>query len=437
MGLYPIFYLGTVGIGSLASLMFGPIYGLLTYVFVYFNIPSNHWWGSQVPDLRWSLLSAAVLIVSCFLHSDQLSTVRLAGSRPLHFLVVLLVLMALLVPFAVSPTAASRLYDFFRLVVISFLIVKVIANRSHLRYVLYVFLAEMGYLGYLARHYFTGVRLEGIGPTDASDANMFAALLITGIPLLAFFIVRGKIYERLLALPVLALVLDALVMTRSRGGFLALAVSWVVMLFSFDAKYRKRMFAASVAAGLMFLVLIDPGYLSRLQSLENPLENSAGRSEIWQYSIRMIKDHPLGTGGEGFLYLSPLYMPESLLSSQVGGRVAHNTYLQVTVEQGVLGLLFYLGFLLSTYKSLRSAVRIRTSAGDVDGGLLAKFLLASLTGILVAGLFVDRLYSEVLYWICALSVVCDHLIRQESGVGDPTTQDLESRVAPSWKSTAY
>lgn len=432
MSLYAIFFLLVVAIGWIASMLSAPIWGLITYIFVYFNIPSQQWWGDQVPDLRWSFLSAGVLVVSCLLHPDQLSKVRLTSVLPLKYLISLFLLMVIIALIAVSPTAIPRLYEYLRLVIIYILVIKIIANKEHLKYVIYMFLIQLTYLGYLAHHYFQGGRLDSVGTVDAGEANSFASLLVIGMPLIAYYLVRGKRLEKLCALAGLALTMNAFIMCRSRGGFLALAVTWVCTLFIFDARFRKKMLISTAGAGLMFVLLADPGYLNRLQSLENPLENSAGRWQVWHYGVEMVKDHPLGAGGEGFLYLSPFYMPDGILSQ--GVRAAHNTYLLVAVEQGIPGLLLYLGFLFYTCKGFRDAARNGMLNGALDRGLQAKFFLVSLAGILTASLFLDRLYSEVLYWICALSVVSYHLSSQEVEAEDFSPGAAESGDPLSWKS---
>ena len=40
-----------------------PIFGLLAYMFEYYNHPPLRWWGDDLPDLRWSLLIASLLFV--------------------------------------------------------------------------------------------------------------------------------------------------------------------------------------------------------------------------------------------------------------------------------------------------------------------------------------------------------------------------------------
>ena len=89
MDIYPLFFLAVFTFGTLAALAKDPLWGLLTYVYVYFNIPAHQWWGYQLPDLRWSLISAGVLLFSCFLHQDKLSTLTWGENRPAKWLLAL------------------------------------------------------------------------------------------------------------------------------------------------------------------------------------------------------------------------------------------------------------------------------------------------------------------------------------------------------------
>jgi O-antigen ligase len=108
----------------------------------------------------------------------------------------------------------------------------------------------------------------------------------------------------------------------------------------------------------------------------------------------------LGTGGRGFHILSPRYIPN--IVDEHGGeeRSVHNTYLQLTAEWGIQGLIVWSAFIVSTFRLLR---RSRLAAKG-DDWFFYRFLAVELAllGTLVAGIFTNRLYGESVYWMCAL-----------------------------------
>ena len=59
----------------LLALTRAPFWGLLAYLNIYFNSPTRglNFWAVYLPDIRWSYITAIVLLVSLFIHKDKLS----------------------------------------------------------------------------------------------------------------------------------------------------------------------------------------------------------------------------------------------------------------------------------------------------------------------------------------------------------------------------
>ncbi|VVS94003.1 O-antigen ligase family protein [Desulfoluna spongiiphila] len=408
---YPIFYLLVVVVGWVAGLCRGPFWAVLTYVFVYFNIPSHQWWAASVPSLRWSFLSAGIVLVSCVIHKDQLKN---GMNAPLKALIFLLVLMICIIPLAYNADRSLvRIYDFFRYVLFFYLMCRVIKTFAQYRWFVLAILFHCFFLSLLARHYFSGIRLDGVGLPDASDANMLAALVVLVLPFLVVFLFFGSRFEKVAAFLFTPFILNMFAMTRSRGGFLGLLVAAGV--FAWGARRDvdiKKMVLGFVAAAVVVLGVMDKGYVTRVTRLfggeENIEDQSAGRTDIWKYGLRMTKDYPLGCGGGGFSLLSTAYLPDHLIEKTVGRRASHNTYVLVVTEQGVLGLGIYLVFILLLFKGTRRARSSLHGITGMDKGLWNHMLAhtyaleTGLAGFFTASIFIDRLYFECIYLIAAL-----------------------------------
>ncbi|WP_153185795.1 O-antigen ligase family protein [Thermus scotoductus] len=132
---------------------------------------------------------------------------------------------------------------------------------------------------------------------------------------------------------------------------------------------------------------------STLQSLQKE-ETWSGRIDIWQAAMRVFAERPFtGVGVGNFAFISPYYSTyAALISAQRedgGGGVAHNMFLSVMAETGVIGLIFFSTLLLSAY-----ALAWRLIKG---GENLAYGLLIGLLAYTVAGLALTWEYVKIPY----------------------------------------
>src|SRR5262245_61503577 len=64
MSLSALIFLVVFALGLFLTLQRGPIYGLLTYLWAFYNSPPDRWWGESLPDLRWSLVASMVTLIA-------------------------------------------------------------------------------------------------------------------------------------------------------------------------------------------------------------------------------------------------------------------------------------------------------------------------------------------------------------------------------------
>ncbi len=426
MDIYPLFFLLVFVIGSAAALLKDPLWGLLVYVYVYYNIPAHQWWGGQLPDFRWSMISAAILLISCFLHKEKLSSLTFRENKVGMCLLALLVLMIVVMPFTPNPDRSwGKIYDFFRYVLIFFVVGKILSDFRRYKFFIGILSFCTFYLTVLAQHYFRGGRLDGVGLPDGSDANMLAALMVLFIPIFVVIGITERGWQRWAAFCALPLVLNTFVMCGSRGAFVGLAVQGVIAVWLLRKKIgtAKALVCCGVVA-ILLLSLMSDQYRDRLLGMENSIkegsvtENSAGRWEIWKYGFQMSKDYPLGAGGDSFMAMSPTYIPSYLIGKDAGVRASHNTYLLVLVEQGYLGILVFMGYLWRQFHALaltRKTLQVYETT-DVQKKIIfhSYALQIALAGFWSAAVFIDRLYFEAIYLVVATSPVLLYLARQSN-----------------------
>ena len=148
--------------------------------------------------------------------------------------------------------------------------------------------------------------------------------------------------------------------TRSRGGFLALAASFLLTAFA-----KNRLLAiVLIILALTYQQWMPAPLLARFDVAYSVDEDTgkveaadtaASRIEIWKAGFRTIPDYPLGLGFGIYSFMVPVYGLEDLMHRPV--KNAHNDFVLVIVETSVVGGLLFIGLLISM---LRRAYKVST-----------------------------------------------------------------------------
>jgi O-antigen ligase len=175
---------------------------------------------------------------------------------------------------------------------------------------------------------------------DPHSLSLFLGMMLP-LSVALFFLENKKIWAFSFGTIFLANVL-----TFSRGGYLAITSGVIVFILLFWRRIEgKHKLMASATAIFFVLMFSVPGPVSgRFASSFSPKEGSnAGRINMWQRSLEIIKEKPMfGTGIGNFSlavdnaadYRNPIY--------------AHNTYLDIAVEEGILASLVWMFILFIT-----------------------------------------------------------------------------------------
>jgi O-antigen ligase len=218
-------------------------------------------------------------------------------------------------------------------------------------------------------------RIQGFGIFH--DPNDLALALVVAVPLAWDRLRAAKVFGKLLWLPLLGLLFTALILTRSRGGLVALVL---VVLFEFGTRrhwFRGLLMVAIAGACFYFY------NASRIEETGMEDESTVGRLEAWSEGLQMFKASPLfGVGYGGFLDYHEL--------------TAHNSFVLALAELGVAGALPWVALVYSTLRGLFLVVSRRAPPPGAPPAWAAS-LLAALIGYLAAAFFLSRLYNVVPY----------------------------------------
>jgi O-antigen ligase len=192
------------------------------------------------------------------------------------------------------------------------------------------------------------------------NPNNFAAYMemTLALPLGLFFAGAVEKDKKLLYLTGIALMGVALAMSGSRGGFISLLAEVLfLILLTTKADGQSKLFLRMGAAAALFICIILGTFLlgSEKSSLTRFAETTAKtdltttRTHIWGATIGIIGQNPmLGSGMNAF---GVAYTAQDTLSGIERAEQAHNDYLQVLSDTGIVGGLVGLVFLVLFFRT--------------------------------------------------------------------------------------
>ena len=183
------------------------------------------------------------------------------------------------------------------------------------------------------------------------NPNMLGEYLIIVIPIaLAMLIGRGEGLRRLPAFFCLGAMGVCLLLTWSRGAWLALILALIIFILMLHHRSIWLVLAGICAIPILPSVL-PASIISRFTSIGNMSDSSTSyRVYIWRAAVNMIKDNSIagiGIGESAWKRMYPLY-------SYMGIEVAphsHNLFMQIWLETGIFG---FVAFLLIIFLLLQS-----------------------------------------------------------------------------------
>jgi O-antigen ligase len=262
------------------------------------------------------------------------------------------------------------------------------------------------------------------------DANDFGLLLVCSVPFAIYFL-RPKVaaWKRLFALFSLALYLEMIVKSGSRGAFIAFVVLIVYVVIAFDAIPKRVRLLAVGAAVLIMVVLGSTAYWNMMQTLTNPkddynMTSPVGRKAIWKRGVGYMLTHPvLGVGASTFEQaegsLSEISREYAAQGRGLKWSTAHNSFVLVGAELGVGGLIIFVTMIGTSFSRMS---QIKSGWGGdpavtPDDAAFAQTLIGSLIGFCIAGFFVSAAYFSILYVLIGLVVAEDSLRKRRRARG--------------------
>lgn len=384
------------GCGAVGSL-FTPFIGVLAYVCLALVMPTSMWHWSVAPHSYSRIVGIAMIVGWAFHGFGNWNLKKATG--PTIALLAFFVWSVLSAISAFEQDVAWRFVVNISKIVIPFIIgVTLIDSVEKLKQLAWVIMLSQGLVAFeMNLAYYEGVNRMQEGGFGGLDNNSLAIAAVSGVGLALYLgIGSDKWWQRLLAWSCSILMAHSVMFSFSRGGMLALIISFALCFILLPSKNPKHLLALIVIL-LIGLRLAGPEVVERFSmTFSSGQERDASaqsRLDLWADNWDVMKRHPI-------LGVGPDHWP--LISHEYGwppGKEGHSLWLQIGAELGFPGVAFLLGFYILCMKRLIKIVRDKSDNLDPWLKHAGRMVIASLTAFIIASQFVSLEGLEIPYYI--------------------------------------
>jgi len=352
-----------------------------------------------------------------------------------RFLWLLLVQMALCIPFAIWRGGAfsTVTQKFSKTAVVAMLISMAVVTVKELRRLLWIQVSAVALVtlfSILLRHTRDG-RLEGIQKSILENPNDLAINIAISFPLGLAFLFRAKGFTKVVWALALAFMAVGIVLTYSRSGLLAFILCLGVCVWEYGIKGKRRYIVWTTAillVGGLGTALTSSHYRARVESIvAGNIEGSGDkgsldvRKGLLKKSIWVAVTHPLfGVG------------PGCFLALDRGWLVAHNTYTELAAEAGLPAITLFLLALGAALNNVRRAKNSARYQDDAEIRVFTQALWAGLVAYMLSACFASTEYNLYPYFLIGYTCAMLRIVGES-----PSPPARPRRENMKWKKTPY
>lgn len=305
-----------------------------------------------------------LLVLFTFMLIMKVKTDEKSGTKVAYYLKILFIYVLVSLPFVTWPGTAlgQGLPNLIKAAVFFFFTYKLVLNEERLKTMVYLFIIvnSLRVVEPLVLHFTIGYwgsrttygedqadRLSG-APYDVIGPNGLAFVIATLLPFYHYLFGSGKFKAKLLYLCVLPIFMFTMALTLSRTGILAVAIIYGVVFLK--SKKKFLLIIAGTIGILGFFHSLNEvqqdRYLSIFSSDTKSSKSAEGRTDGWSsyYEVAMIKPvfgHGLGSSKEANWHYAG------------HAQLAHNLWLEVAQELGIIGLIIFFLYAKEIYRGFK------------------------------------------------------------------------------------
>jgi O-antigen ligase/tetratricopeptide (TPR) repeat protein len=290
----------------------------------------------------------------------------------------------------------------------------------------------------------------------AGNKNIFAAGLAIKLPFLIYCLHRFKLVGKLLNMGILLVAAWAIFIMNARATYLSLIITLVAYLVFCIITYtkEKKLDLGLLRIGMVIAPIVIAFFISQVE-LSNTLssqqeqsqsfgsvtsrfesiaatndESNQVRFRLWAHAIDYTKKHPLMGCGVGNWKIASIPYQRTITNDLYVPIHAHNDFLEVFAELGILGGLLYISIFVTlivfTWKTF-------FSNASEDTKLASLFSFIALLTYMVDAMFnfpIERPVSQLFFaFVSALNVGAYIKGRQELGEEKPVPEKANNYKA--------
>lgn len=271
-------------------------------------------------------------------------------------------------------------------------------------------LAVMGVYLDIGAEFFTK---EERGTGGAPDPNNMCLMVIFAIPMVVHYLMNAKTaLGRIGMLFLLMINFFAIVSTNSRGGMLVAALVMLLMFGNHARKLKARYIGIVLPIFFLALlalpILVPQKALDRLSTITatNQDKSLQRRASYLDVGLRGYMERPvLGHGPFTFQHLFAKSREARFFQrkEQTLLRQAHNTYLEVLVGSGTIGLLLFLGVIIQSQLNFFKAKKLLVNLKMIEYSQLVSSFQLSFFGLLLYFFVYSEPYHKCMLIMLPLS----------------------------------
>jgi O-antigen ligase len=275
-----------------------------------------------------------------------------------------------------------------------------------------------------------------------NDHTAYGAIIALFLPVFTGFAFSREFKRsyRLFSFIVLAILVTGIIFSYSRAAWISVAASLgVYLIIRLRIKFYWILTIVAVGVALFFMFryqFLDKleknkqdsstDFVEHVQSISNISSDASNLERInrWAAAIRLFEERPVfgwGPGTYQFVYAPYQRAKEKTIISTNYGDMgnAHSEYIGPLSESGVLGMVTFLGIVVTV---IMTAMRVYRKAERKEARLLSLLMMLGLVSYFVHGImnnFLDTDKASVPFWaFIAIIVALDlyHTTNKEEGV---------------------
>ena len=270
-----------------------------------------------------------------------------------------------------------------------------------------------------------------------ADPNYLAAGFVAATILGTGLFARGRPIGNTAIVLAMGLMTVAFAATESRGGLVAAAVTAVAALLLYRGRRAQVVvFLALLTSVAAVFFSVTPNAWERISEFD---ATGSGRSGLWKVAWRITEDHPVtGVGLGNFVEQAPKYTTqpgklEVVRNIAERPHVTHNVYLQFLAETGFVGLVLFLGLLLTCMRAAWRAGNLFDSKGDPEMAALSRACLIAIIAFASASVFISD-GNDIRFWLLlALGpITYGAAVRAPAAIQPDDEIKIRRRQLPAW-----